>query len=95
MKIYTIPHGTTGKVITQCQDAPTASVEDWITRRELTFTESVVDPISHHNNRGNPNVPEYLKRYAEQGYAIYGGSVGNDVAATYLFAVQYDKVLVS
>jgi len=92
MHQYNIPKGTTGKLIKQ--SAYATKIIDWVTRRDLSFTEFVVDPVSYHNNRGSLALPEQLLRLAERGYAVYGGEHGNDANASYLIAVPYDQVRV-
>lgn len=95
MKLYSIQKGTRGWMITHSTDSPVGSTESWTTRKNLEYTECITDPIRNHNNPGDPNIPEYLKRYAEKGYAVYGGVTGGDPTAMYILAVPYDSVHVS
>lgn len=91
MRLFTIPKGTSGKLV-ETNSAATADVtRDWVTRRELLFTECVTDPVKHHNNRGT-TLPHYISRLAEQGYAVYGGEYGGDFQSKYLLAVPFDDV---
>jgi hypothetical protein len=91
MHLYKIEKGTTGKLIDR---SGTPVIRDWVVRRNLSFYNFIVDPISYHNNRGNLNLPVDITRLAERGYAVYGGENGGDDHATYLLAVPYSSVKV-
>lgn len=90
MHVFSIPSGTVGKLISRLHD--NLAVNPWTTRRDLMFSEAVVDPVIYHNNRGNLNLPSEILRLAERGYAVYGGEFGNDASAPHLLAVPYDQV---
>jgi hypothetical protein len=92
MHLYTVPKGTQGKLLAQRGADSAPAVEDWITRKELTFTEFVIDPVWYHNNRGKVSLPIVLEQMAQQGYAVYGGDTGGLLSAKYLLAVPYDSV---
>lgn len=92
MHAYLVARGTDGKMIDQTGKQP--ATKDWTTRRNLFFTETIVDPIRYHNNRGNISWPPHLEKLAQRGYTVFGGHDGGDASAKYLLAVPYGDVTV-
>lgn len=94
MKLYSVAKGTNGKLIKQ---EPNANVEvrDWTTRKDLSFVETLLDPVRLHNNRGAYDHSSMAVKLVAQGYALFGGEDGNDASALYVLAVPYDEVRVS
>lgn len=93
MKLYQIQKGTTGKLIARRADT-TLEVTDWTTRKDLRFTEVLLDPVRLHNNRSSYDPCSLAVTLVEQGYAIFGGSDGGDRQAKYFLAVPYDQLKV-
>lgn len=92
MHLYTISKGTAGIVIDQTGKQPIQ--QDWVTRRDLAFTDFVIDPIWYHNARGTSPFAGWLNDLAQRGYIVFGGESGSAVNADYLLAVPYDQVVV-
>jgi hypothetical protein len=92
MKQYSVRRGTDGFLLTR--DGTLYKSTQWKTRRDLAFTETVVDPISYHNNRGRLNLPEPFIRLAERGYTIFGGDSGGEMEA-HMLAIKYNEVVVA
>lgn len=89
MHWYEIPEGTRGKLLVQEPDTD-IEVRNWITRKDLSFTETVHDPIAEENGRLADAPADCLVReLAQAGYAIFGGEVGSESTAKYLLAVPY------
>lgn len=89
MHWYEIPAGTAGRLIINHRDR-NVEVKEWVTRKELMFTETVHDPIREAN--GNQDYPHdcLLRRLVRDGnYAIFGGEFGGDSSALYMLAVPY------
>lgn len=94
MHLFTIEQGTEGWLIRQQHPAST-NKEAWIVRRDLVFSEMIVDPLIYHNRRGNLDLPAFITNLARRGYAVFGGQSGGEVDADYLLAVPYEKVSVA
>jgi len=92
MHFYSIPVGTKGILITNHQDSD-VETKSWVTRRPLTFTETVHDPLREANEQhaGQRSIPHdsLLGQLARQGYAIFGGDPGSNSNVQYLLAVPY------
>lgn len=95
MHLYIIRRGTHGKLITQKGSDQSPVVTDWVTRKSLTFTEFVIDPVWYHNNRGKMPISPTLEQLAQRGFAVYGGESGGVLTAKYLLAVPYESVRVA
>lgn len=83
MKLYRIKKGTAGKLIDTKEDA----VNDWTVSKDLSFMDTVADPIRYHNRPADITDPLHVK-LVQQGYAIFIDSV----STRYLLAVQYERV---
>ncbi len=93
MKMYSIPVGTQGKVLIQEPNAD-IKMSDWTTRKDLTFSETILDPVRLHNNRGAYDHSSVAVKLVSQGFALFGGEMGNDADAKHILAVPYDQVKV-
>lgn len=90
MKLYEIPKGTEGKLI--IQEPNGVEVREWITRKDLAFSETLLDPVRLHNNRGAYDHSSLAVKLVYHGYALFAGSFGNVASAKYVLAVPYDEV---
>ena len=97
--IYKIPKGTVSKLVNIFHNKD-ADVKDWTTRRDLAFTECLINPatvvrISEeeyiHDEMLEGRKPLAI-RLAEEGYALFGGDTGGDRTATYVLAVPFSLV---
>lgn len=88
MHWYVIPAGTVGRLIINHRDR-NVEVKEWVTRKELMFTETIHDPIREANS--NQDCPRdcLLRRLVRGNYAIFGGEFGGNSNAPYLLAVPY------
>lgn len=92
MHWYEIPEGTPGKLIVNEPDRD-VEVRSWVTRKPLSFTETVHDPVRE-GNGGLDDQPYdcLVRRLAREGYAIFGGEYpGSNANAKYLLAVPYAR----
>lgn len=94
MKLYEVAKGTEGLLLTRGKEdgIEVFDVQKWVVRKDLTFSETFLDPIRLHNNRGDYDFKELTTQYAEAGYAIFAGEHGSERNAKYILAVPYDQV---
>lgn len=83
MKLYRIKTGTEGKLIRVADE----DIQDWTVRKDLSFMDTIIDPVRYHNRPGDVDNPLYNKM-AQQGYALFSNA--ND--PRYVLAVQYEDV---
>ena len=81
MKLYRVKEGTKGKLISG------ETVTDWTVRKDLSFTETVADPISYHNRPADTTNTLHVK-LVQQGYALFA----SDNNPKFVLAVQYEDV---
>lgn len=94
MKVYIIPKGTNGFLLTRNEDGD-YEAQDWTTRREITNTDLVFCPTRLYNNPDEYPKTHMFHIFAEQGYAIMCDSEhGANRNAPYLLAVLYDRMRV-
>lgn len=91
MKLFRIPKGTAGKLITQ-EEYTDVKIQDWVTRKELTFVDVLLDPVRLHNQRSEHDHNSIAVKLVMQGYSLFGGVTGSDPSAKYFLAVPYDSV---
>lgn len=91
--MFKIPRGTLGKLISLMPNKD-AEVKDWITRKELVFTEVLIDPtmISKMDQVDPHDRKPLAVRMALEGYALFGGDTGGDRNAQYVLAIPFAKV---
>ena len=96
MKCYQVAKGTKGLVVGP-HNGPDGEIEarDWVTRQDLTFTETLIDPIRLFNNPGDYDFSTRAVQLAQRGYILFGGPGGDDWNAMWVLAVLYDDVKVS
>lgn len=97
MKYYQIKKGIEGLLLTRGEENGIVvfDVKSWIIRRDLAFTETLLDPIRLYNNRDEYDPADLLTQYAAQGCAIFAGEHGCEQNAKYLLVVPYDSVQVN
>ena len=83
MKLYRIKEGTTGKLIRVADE----NIREWTVRKDLSFMDTIIDPVRYHNRPGDVDNPLYNK-LAQQGYALFS----KDGDPRYVLAVQYEDV---
>ncbi len=90
---YKIAKDTVGKLIKLVPNKD-PEITDWITRRDLTFQESLIDPaVVASKAKATKSVKKPLAvRMAEQGYALFGGDSGGERDAQYVLAVPYSDI---
>lgn len=95
MKLYRVKQGTKGKVIRLINGA----VQDWTTTKDLSFVDTVIDPVRYHNQRSKAvaGEPEHLQplfvELAQQGYSVFYPSMyaARD-SFQFALVVKYDDV---
>lgn len=93
MKKYFIPKGTSGKLVRQDGSDPIV-VKDWITRKDLSFANPVLDPVILNTNRSKYNYTSIGVKLVLQGYSLFGGKAGDNKDSLYVLAIPYDEVRV-
>lgn len=83
MKLYRIKEGTVGKIIDQVDDM----VKDWTVTKDLSFTDTVTDPVRYHNRPADTTNTLHVK-LVQQGYALFVAPA----RPRYVLAVQYEDV---
>jgi len=91
--MYTIPKGTVGKLV-KILPGKDAEVVAWTTRKDLVFTECLIDPTVVKAMVINAKKPLAV-RMAEDGYALFGGDAGGDRTAAYVLAIPYSAIILS
>lgn len=92
MRWYEIPQGTVGKLIIQKPNR--FEIKDWVTRKDLAFSETILDPVRLFNRRGDYDHSNPVVKLVLRGYALYS-SLGSGLDTKYILAVPYEKVKVS
>ena len=88
MKLYRIKKGTIGKIIRVADE----DIREWVVRKDLSFMDTIIDPVRYHNNPGAVDNALYNK-LAQQGWALFSQSHSQTNAnPRYVLAVQYDDV---
>lgn len=86
MHLYKIKRGTRGRLI-KMEDQ---SVKDWVVRTDLSFVETVTDPIKYHN--GKVVDVKAMNDAAGAGMAVFGGEYGCENGQDYYLAVPYNQI---
>lgn len=88
MKAYKVPKGTKGKLIVQ--EEFSVEVRDWVVRKDLTFDDTIVDPVRFHNHPGDYDSGSLAVELVLKGYSLFG-----EQDSRYVLAVPYENVTVS
>lgn len=92
MKVYIIPEGTKGILLTR-QDDGSYETQDWRTRREVSNTDLVFDPIRHYNHPEEFPLNHIFSMLVRRGYGIMCNSEhGANENAKHLIAVPYNEM---
>lgn len=86
--IFKVKKGLDGKLI-RLQLNKDAELQPWITRRDLAFTECLINPSTVVRGSKGKSLAE---RLALEGYALFGGDTGGDKTAEYVLAVPFHMV---
>lgn len=89
MHMYKIPRGTRAVLYTVATNATTP----WIVRKDLSFIETVIDPIKSRN--GQLVDIKAMNTYADKGWAVFGSTYGCERGEPYYLFVQYSDIKVS
>lgn len=89
MKLYVIKKGTTSKLLTQKPDT-NITVKPWVTTKELTFNQPVLDAVGYSNAHPKPPRDSLAVRLIHEGYSLFSESgKAND---EYILAVKSTDV---
>lgn len=91
--MFTIALGTPCKLITLMPNKDPV-ISDWVTRKDLAFSESLIDPIVVKTMVSTAKKPLAV-RIAKEGYALFGGESGGDRQAIYVLAIPYSAILIN
>jgi len=83
VKLYRVKTGTKGKLIRVADE----DIRDWTVRKDLSFMDTIIDPVRYHNRPGDHDNVLYNKM-AQQGYALFS----NATDPRYILAVLYDDI---
>jgi hypothetical protein len=86
VKLYRVTKGTTGKLIKVGADTQ-PEIKDWTVRKDLTFMDTIIDPVMYHNRPGDFEDPLHIAM-VQGGYALFA----NASNPRYILAVQYEDV---
>ena len=89
MKAYKVKQGTPAVLMTNYNSTRETEERDFVTRQDLLFTETVVDPIKVYNGNVPFDWEGHLTHIAEDmGYYVFGGPEGGDTKAKYFLCVH-------
>ena len=91
--MYHIAAGTVGKLV-KVEHNKDAEINDWVTRKDLTFQDCLVDPtnVSTVGAAFEHTKKPLAIRLAEEGFSLFGGVTGGDRQACYVLAIPYPKI---
>lgn len=87
---YHIKQGTAGKLI-ELNLNQDAIIKDWIVRKDITFQNSLIDPIVVKTMVEDAQ-KSLAGTLANQGYALFGGDSGGDRQARWVLAIPYSEI---
>jgi len=88
MHLYKIPKGVMGYLY----NTEDGSLKPWVTRRELSYVGTVIDPVKLHN--GQLTDDRVINEQATNGYAVFGGEYGCNNGEKYYLSVPYRTIKV-